>query len=48
MSQTLTLSEIPADKVAEVEADMTKWGATDVEKTPEEDGTFTIVATFPD
>lgn len=48
MSQTLTLTDIPADDVDEAVADMQKWGATDVQKTPEADGTFTIIATFPD
>jgi len=48
MAQTLTLSQIPANKVDEVAADMTKWGATDVQKTPQADGTYTVIATFPD
>jgi len=48
MSQNLVLRSVPADKVDAAIADLKRWGATDVQKAQQPDGTFTLTATFPD
>jgi hypothetical protein len=48
MSQNLVLKNVPADKVDAAIADLKKWGATDVQKSKQPDGAFTLTATFPD
>jgi hypothetical protein len=48
MPRTSTLTDVPADKVDDVVQDFKDAGATNVEKTKQPDGRYTVVATFPD
>ena len=47
MAQTV-VKDIPADKVDEAEQNLKNAGATDVQRTQQADGNFTLTATFAD
>ena len=47
MAQTV-VKDIPADKVDEAEQELWDAGATDVQRTQQSDGKFTLTATFAD
>jgi hypothetical protein len=48
MEQEVVVRDVPADKVDAVSQGFTDAGATNVEKTEQPDGKFTLRATFPD
>ena len=48
MPQTLTVKDVPEDKVDEAVQNLKNAGATNVTKTKQADGKFTLTATFPD
>jgi hypothetical protein len=45
--QTLTIRDVPPGELEQSITDLKKLGATDVTKTAQDDGNFTLVATFP-
>jgi len=47
MNQTLTIEDVPPGDVAQAISDLKGLGATDVTQTKQDDGNFTLVATFP-
>jgi hypothetical protein len=46
-NQTLTIKDVPPGDVDQSITDLKGLGATDVTKTAQADGNFTLVATFP-
>ena len=48
MAQVVVVKDVPADEVDDVVEGFDNAGATDVERTPQADGKFTVKATFPD
>lgn len=48
MPRTETLTDVPVDEVDQVVQDFKDAGATDVQKTKQPDGRYTVVATYPE
>jgi hypothetical protein len=46
--QPVVINSVPANKVDQVMADAKNWGGTNIQKTKNADGTFTVTVTFPD
>jgi hypothetical protein len=48
MEQVILVKDVPADKVDDVIEGFKNAGATEVTKSPQTNGKFTLRATFPD